>query len=460
MSKKSIYFLGYVGFLILLVHPFTLAQHSRATISGTVTDESGAILPGVSITIENLDMGTVRETVADDEGRYSAPNLSIGSYSVQAELPGFSTAVRTGIQLTVARNAIVDLALQVGEISERVTVTGEAPLVDTTSSSVGGLITQDVIENLPLNGRSFDELARLIPGVTRGVGSQSFQGGFTSGMSIRGARIEHNKILLDGTDIQGIDNQLPGSVAGVTLGVESIQEFKVEVGTYGAEFGRALGGVINVSTRSGTNEFHGSLFAFHRNDNLDAAQWEDNRTGAGKPEFKRNQFGGSFGGPIVPNQTFFFGSYEGLRDRLGRTLTSVVPFRLPSDPNTVIFSDDGETLTAIPLMEPYLALYPFPNSADPSRFDFGDGTGERVDSFSEPTDEDFFTVRIDHTLSQNDSLFVTYTFDDGNNFGANGFAFLRTPSRNRNQFVTIEETRVFSPSLFNTLHFGFSRNYK
>ena len=141
MSRKSIYFLGYVGLLILLVHPFTLAQLSRATISGTVTDESGAILPGVSITIENLDMGTVRETVADDEGRYSAPNLSIGSYSVQAELPGFSTAVRTGIQLTVARNAIVDLTLQVGEISERVTVTGEAPLVDTTSSSVGGLIT-------------------------------------------------------------------------------------------------------------------------------------------------------------------------------------------------------------------------------------------------------------------------------------------------------------------------------
>ena len=162
MSRKSIYYLGIVGLFILLVHPFALAQLSRATISGTVTDETGGVLPGVSVTIENLEMGTTRETVADDEGKYFAPNLLVGAYSVRAELPGFSTAVRTGIQLTVARNAIVDLTLQVGEMTQEVTVTGEAPLVETTSSTVGGLVEQDIIEELPLNGRSFDDIEQRI----------------------------------------------------------------------------------------------------------------------------------------------------------------------------------------------------------------------------------------------------------------------------------------------------------
>ena len=173
MKRRSIF---YFGFLIL-VHQFAVAQVTRATISGAVEDETGAVLPGVSITIENVDTGVTRETVADDQGSYFAPNLAIGTYQVRAELPGFSTAVRTGITLTVGRQAIVDIVLQVGEITEEVTVTGEASLVESTTSSVGGLVERSQIEELPLNGRDFGELTRLIPGVNRGGGGGSFQGG-------------------------------------------------------------------------------------------------------------------------------------------------------------------------------------------------------------------------------------------------------------------------------------------
>jgi len=449
MKRRSIF---YFGFLIL-VHQFALAQVTRGTISGTVKDETGAVLPGVSITIGHVDTGVIRETVSSDEGSYFAPNLAIGNYQVRAELPGFSTAVRTGITLTVGRQAIVDLVLQVGAITDEVTVTGEAPLVESTTSSVGGLVERSQIEELPLSGRDFGELTRLIAGVNRGGGGGSFQGGFTEGLSIRGSRDEANKILMDGTDIQGVDNQLPGSVAGVTLGIDAIQEFKVEVGTYSSEFGRALGGVINVSTRSGSNEFHGTFFEFLRNDNLDAADFF--AAPGEKPEFKRNQFGFSIGGPILSDQTFFFGSYEGLRDRLGTTSIDDVPLRDPSDPDTVIFTDDGTTITAKDIIKPYLALYPFPNGRD-----HGDGTAELLTSAVQPTNEDFFTARIDHTLSDSDSLFGVYTFDDGRRTDFSDFNILRTPEKSRNQFLTIEETKIFSPTVFNTFHFGYSRNYK
>ncbi len=272
-------------------------------------DGTGALIPGASVMAKNVETGITRTTMSDEQGRYQLLNLNVGRYEIEVSLSGFQTAVRSGIVLAVGDRTVVNFTLQVGQVAEKVEVTAQAPLVDTTTSSVGGIIETSQIVNLPLNGRSFDELAQLQPGVTvaKFAGVGTMQSGYTTKISIRGARPEQNSFLLDGTDVMGPTNQIPGSVAGQSFGVDAVREFRVETSTYSAQYGRAAGGVINVVTKSGTNELHGSAFEFLRNDNLDAATWDDNRTGRDKPEFKCNQFGFSLGGPVRTDRTFFFG---------------------------------------------------------------------------------------------------------------------------------------------------------
>ncbi|MBI4481547.1 MAG: TonB-dependent receptor [Acidobacteria bacterium] len=432
----------------------SLGQVTTGSISGTVRDDTGAVLPGTAISTKHLETGTTRTGVTDEHGRYIISQLALGNYEVQAELPGFQTGIRTGIRLTLGREAIVDFTLAVGEITEKIVVTGEAPLVDTARSAISGLVEEKTIRDLPLNGRSFDQLALLHPGVTssRQSGKGAILVGFGSFFSVSGARPNQNSYLLDGTDINNLIDQ-PGSVAGVLLGVDAVREFEILTTNYSAEYGRAAGGIISAATRSGTNEFHGSVFAFHRNDNLDARNFFDRRPNP--PEFKRNQFGFAAGGPIVRNRTFVLGTYEGLRERLGLTRTSITPDArsrqglLPDPARPGQFINVGVS----PAVRPFLDLYPLPTGAD-----FGDGTGPFGFSESQPTDEDFFQIRMDHTLSNSHSLFGRYTFDDGRLVRPLDFPTYRSRFTTANQFVTLEDKYIFSPRLLNVFRFGFNRS--
>ena len=309
---------------LIILSSATVSAQTLATISGTVKDESGAVLPGVSVEVKNVETGLTRTLVTDDQGRYAAPNLPLGRYQVQGELAGFQVAVRSGIVLTVGREAVVDLALKVGEMTEKVTVTGEAPLVETTRADLTDLVDTQKIQDLPLNGRSYTQLALMQPGVTTQNPTSNSYSGVSGGgvrLSINGGRPLNTAFYLDGSDIQGPMGRTPGSAAGQTLGVDTIREFSVLGSAYSAEFGGS-GGVINSVTKSGTNDLHGSLFEFHRDSALDARNFRD---GAKLPPFKRDQYGGTIGGPIKSDKTFFLGSYEGFRQRLNVTEIISVP---------------------------------------------------------------------------------------------------------------------------------------
>ncbi|MCH8819566.1 MAG: carboxypeptidase regulatory-like domain-containing protein, partial [Acidobacteria bacterium] len=339
--------------LMVLLCGISFAQETTATISGTVTDESGGVIPCVSVETTNLDTGITRMATTGDEGRYQLPNLSVGNYEVQASLPGFQTGVRTGITLTIGRGALVDFALSVGEISERVTVTGEAPLVETTRSVLTNLVGRQQIEDLPLNGRSYTQLALLQPGVTT-LGSQNFSSisGGGAKLSMAGARSTNTYFYLDGTEVKDSFGHTPGSAAGQTLGVDTIQEFSVVVSSFSAEFGGS-GGVISSITKSGTNQLHGSLFEYHRNSALDARNFFDR---GDPPPFKRNQFGFTLGGAIQSDKTFFFGSYEGLRERLSTT-------RIINSPSNDV-RNGTFPITVHPEAQRYIDVMPVPNGRD------------------------------------------------------------------------------------------------
>src|SRR5213594_2304849 len=314
---------GSVFAMVLLWGILAYGQTTGGTILGAVSDESGARLPGVTVTITHLDTGIVRSATTDEGGRYRAPGLGLGNYDVKAELTGFRTAVRMGIQLTVAAEVVVNLTLSVGTVNEQVNVTGEAPLVEITSATLSGLVDDKKIRDLPLNGRSFEQLAFLQPGVTPYFrGRRETDQGEGVKMSVSGSRVDSNSFLLDGTNINDQSNNTPGSASGNLLGVEMLREFRVLTGAYSAEYGRYSGGIVTAVTKTGGNELHGNVYEFHRNDNLDARNFFDQTS---KPEFKRNQFGATLGGPIVRDRTFFFGGYEGFRARKGESRVAVVP---------------------------------------------------------------------------------------------------------------------------------------
>src|SRR5262249_48843675 len=274
----------------------------------------------------NEERGIWRTVETDGSGHYSAPGLTLGNYRVTGTREGFQTAVRTGIALTVGREAVVDLSLTVGAVTQTVEVTGEAPMVEATTASLGSLVDDRTIRALPLDGRRYDQLALLQPGVILtqpGPANVSSNFGTAKRFSVGGQRSNSNSFLLDGTNISDQANGSPGGAAGTNLGVDTIREFKVFTNSYKAEFGRTNGSVITAVTRSGTNTIHGTAFEYIRNSALDARSFFDVRSSP--PPFKRNQFGGVLGGPIKKDKTFFFGGYEGLRQGLGTTLIANVP---------------------------------------------------------------------------------------------------------------------------------------
>src|SRR6202051_4327034 len=280
------------------------AQVVGATISGTVTDSTGSKMADVNIVITNVGTGIATTTATKGEGTFGAPNLQPGSYEVSASAKGFSTLIRKGITLTVGQELILNLSLQVGSVNETVTVTAEAPTVNLANATISGVIEQRTVQELPLNGRSWTDLAILQPGVHQSQNQPPINAGdrvkrgLGLELTISGARPQQNNYLLDGVNINDYANAGPGSVLGGNLGTDAVAEFAVLTTNYSAEYGRTSGGVITATTKSGTNQFHGSAYEFLRNDALDATSSIDKLNGATKPPFRRNQYGASGGGPI------------------------------------------------------------------------------------------------------------------------------------------------------------------
>src|SRR5262245_3615695 len=301
------------------------AQTVGASLQGIVTDPAGAGMPNVDVVVISAATGATWELKTDSTGHYRLPVLQPGEYELHVSQTGFRPVAQRGIRLTVGQNAVIDVKLELGRIAEEMTVTGAAPVINTTSGALSGLVSDKEIRELPLNGRSFQQLALLQTGVTPALAAgNDVVGGRTPKISINGARPEQNSFLLDGTDINNVYNKTPGSAAGVLLGVESVLEFQVLTNAYSAEFGRSAGGVINAVTRSGANSFHGSAFEFNRNSALDARNFFDPPSQP-KPHFSRNQFGATLSGPIRQDRTFFFAAYEGLIERLDITGLTAVP---------------------------------------------------------------------------------------------------------------------------------------
>lgn len=429
---------------LLLFAAAASAQTVGASLQGTITDPSGAVVPNCRLEVRNVNTGAAVSLLSDEAGRYRAPLLPPGEYELHVSAQGFQSLARKGIRLAIGQDAILDVALELAKTTGEISVVADAARINLVSGALSGLTDDKQIRDLPLNGRSFQQLALLHPGVTAALAAgNDVVGGRAPKISINGARPEQNNFLLDGTDINGVYNKTPGSVAGVLLGVEAVLEFQVLTNAYSAEFGRSSGGVINAVTRSGTNALHGSAFEFLRNSSLDAKNFFDP---AGKPipAFKRNQFGGTLGGPIRRDRTFFFGAYEALIERLGITGVAPVP------------DAEARTIALHPAIPAYLdTLFPLPNGRS-----LGGGVAEYLFSRSQPTNEHFAQGRIDHRFSAADSLFGRYTISNGNvdrqTFNHPPIAF--TKERSRNQYVTLEEQHVFSPTLLNTVRLGFNRS--
>jgi outer membrane receptor protein involved in Fe transport len=434
---RSAHALVYLVAFLVIAAPAAFAQGASGVITGVVADETGAMLPGATVTIRNEDTGATRELITGEGGRFRAPDLSPGPYAVTAALTGFGSVARRGITLTVGREAVVDFVLKVGQLNDVVNVVGEISTVDTRTSSTGGLINEEQIKNLPLNGRSFIELANLTPGVQLTTqGGRSTSTGFGQKISVNGSRYTQNLFTLDGTMMNDQFNQA-GSASGNMLGVEAVREFQVLTNSFSAEYGRHTGAVINAATKTGTNAFRGSVFEFHRNEALDAKRWEAKKNNLSKPDFQRNQFGFSSGGPIVRNRTFFFTTYEGLVERLGITNTFNVP--------------TAAVRAAAPAaVRPYLDAFPVANGTvlDAQRAEF-------LRQDSRDTDEHYAMARVDHQFTDNSRFFVRYTFNEGevtNPNRVNSGEITKT----RLQFVTGEFQTVRGAGFVNRVQVGYT----
>src|SRR5450631_2208822 len=299
------------------------AQKDAGTIVGAVRDPSGAVVPGAKVTVEDVDRGVQMTLSTNDEGEYVASPLHIGRYKSRVEKTGFKSAVSEVVELNVQGRIALNIALQVGQISESIEVTGAAPLLETETSELGQVVDNKRVANLPLNGRNFAQLALLTAGTAPSEPGARDEGGF--GFSANGARSLQNNFLLDGVDNNSnLPDLLNETNYVIQPSVEALEEFKVQTNAYSAEFGRGNGAIINATIKSGTNSYHGSVYEFLRNEKLDAKNFFDPADQPIAP-YKQNQFGATLGGPIVRNHTFFFVDYEGLRIRQAQTLTSFVP---------------------------------------------------------------------------------------------------------------------------------------
>jgi hypothetical protein len=445
--------LAWLCLVTLFVAPgMAAAQGTTGSISGTVSDETKAVMPGVTITVKNTETGLERTQVSDEQGRYRVLNLNPGSYTVTAELTGFAPVVRQDITVAIGKDALVDVELSIKGVTEQVTVSGETSSVSLGTTTAGGVVTTQQIAELPLNGRSFMQLATLQPGVTVSrATARDFTGGFGSTqIAIGGARPEQTGYLMDGTNIADISDKAPSSMSGVLLGVDTVQEFSVQTHGYNAEFGRAAGGVMSTVTKSGTNKLRGSAFEFHRDDALDAR----NFFASGElPDFQRDQFGGTLGGPVLKNRLFYFGSYEQLRERNAVTRFA----RLPNAAAHNGFVPVNGVLTNVgvnPAAAPYLnLLFPIPTGQD-----FGDGTAELAHSEQDPTDEKFGVVKFDYNLGKRGStLMVRWSRDVSDTSISQSHPLFFENVGTDTRYLTAQYQSIVSGSLLNSLRLAANR---
>lgn len=443
-------------FFACLCVPRSTAQVS-ASLSGVITDPSGAAVSAASVTAKNLDTGVSRTVPTDQSGRYRFFALAVGPYEVRATKDGFAEGIRSGIRLVVGQDATVDLNLHVGQVSEQIKVTEDAPVVNLTTQDISGLVGERQVKDLPLNGRSYDLLLTLNPGIvnftwekTGGIGVSNSTTG--NNFAVSGNRPQQNIFLLNGVEFTGAaeNNMQPGGSSQELLGVDAVREFNVLRDSYGAEYGKRPGGQVTIVTQSGTNQLHGSVYEFLRNNALDAPNFFDQGSA---PPFQRNQFGGSLGGPIRSNKTFLFGNYEGLRQHLHQTSVAFVP-------------DDASRSIAAASIQPLLSLWPVAPGGAPD-FNVGCTVNGVVvpcgiaQVFSSPLQtirEDFGTARLDHTFSSRDSLAAAYTIDDGHDLTATVLdPYSSDILTLREQVLSVDETHSFSASTVNVARVGYSR---
>ena len=434
-----------IGALVLFF-ALTLSANAQVvggTLSGTVTDPSGAALANVSILVHNDETGNERHLTTGPDGRYAAPSVPIGTYSITAQLDGFAPQRRTGIPLTVGQSKQIEITLTINSVDQQITVEDTPAIVNTSTQQTSGLVDERQIKQLPLNGRSYDQLITLNPATVNYTGQRS--GGIgTSNSSvgnmfaISGRRPQDNLFLLNGVEYTGASliNVTPGGTSGQLLGVDAVREFNVVTDTYSASYGKRQGAQISIVTESGTNKIHGSAYEFIRNSALDARNYFDQ---ASIPEFQRNNFGGSLGGPIRKDKLLLFANYEGYRQNLGLSDVTLVP-------------DNASRALAVASVKPLLQLWPFQNGPE-----LGSGIAIAYSNPLQHIREDFGTTRFDYNISPKDLFFAVYTIDDST---------ANTPTQNpyavideslREQVLSAQEQHVFSPHLLNTARIGFSR---
>jgi carboxypeptidase family protein/TonB-dependent receptor-like protein len=435
------------------------AQVAGGTLSGTITDPSEKLVPQAQVSITNVATGITTTVTTNSDGFYIVPNLLPGEYQVTVSAKGFSTETKKGISLTVGAHQVFNLTLQVGSAARTVVeVTTEAPAVQLASSDISAVVNANTVRELPLNGRSWTDLAALQPGVETiqtqpsfATGSDRGNRGFGQQLTISGARPQQNNYRLDGVSLNDYANGAPGSVLGGNLGVDAIQEFSVLTSNYSAEYGKTSGGVVNAVTRSGTNTFHGSVYEFLRNSALDARNFFEDPTAA-KASFKRNQFGGAIGGPLVKNRTFFFADYEGIRQSKGIANLNFVPSPAARNGN-IHDTTTGQpvAVTVDPAVQKYLALYPVPALCDP-----GADVCKSVFNGQQVVNENFVTTRIDHKFSDKDSLFGTYLYDKTPYSSPDSFGNVGLNTLSSRQIVAVEETHSFTQTFVNAVRFGYN----
>lgn len=428
------------GVLLLSLTGILLAQ-STATVQGTVSDQAGAAVPNAAVSARNQDTGEERATQTDSTGAYLLPSLPRGTYRIEAKAPGLQTVAAANVVLEVGRAIVQDFSLKVASTSEVVEVTAAAPVIESRSVSVGQVIDSRTVQEIPLNGRHFVDLGLLIPGsVTppqsgfltaplRGQGSLAF--------NTAGNREDTANFMINGINLNDMaQNQITFQPT-----INTVEEFKVDNSTYAAEYGRNSGAIVNIATKSGTNSWHGEAFEYLRNNAMDARNYF-NRTPAPQSQFNRNQYGGAVGGPIWKDRTFFFASYEGLRQKQGVTINSAVLTPAQRDAAAAIGNP-----TVVKLL-PYI---PLPNS----------GNSLFVGSASAPVDIDQGTINVSHNFSAKDRINGYYAIQEdlrgeptlqGNTIP--GFGDTRQARR---QLFTFNETHVFSPSLVNEARLGINR---
>ncbi len=452
---------GCLGVLLLCAPP-AQAQVSAA-ISGRVTDPAGAVVSGAAVMAKNVETGETRSTTTDDAGRYWVPSLAVGEYEIHVTKQGFQEQVRGGIHLVVGQEASVDLALKIGQVTEQFKVVADAPVISVTAADISGVVGEQQVKDLPLNGRSYDQLMTLNPSVviftsekTGGIGVSNSTA--ANMFSVAGNRPQQNMFLLNGIEYTGAaeNNMQPGGVSGEMLGVDAIREFNLLSTSYSAEYGKHPGGQVTIVTQSGTNDWHGSVFEYLRNNALDAPNFFDPGSA---PPFRRNQFGGAMGGPVQKDKTFVFANYEGFRQSLHQTSVAFVPDAAARSGAFVPLGSAcpvAKQVACVAEVTSLLNLWPVANGPD-------EGSGIAMD-FSNPLQtirEDFGTGRVDHIFSDKDSLGVIYTIDDSADQTATAINPLMSDATSlREQVASIQETHILSPTLLNTARFGFSRaNY-